>query len=177
MCLCVRENISNVSPQILWCRLQCGASVGFWLLGYWPGLLDTAPRSGGSLPALPVGGQPKRGWVAHYSWGEKKKKMMKWGQLQESWSQKYLQSWYVSVCPPWVGDTEIDTALGHEHILNVWKAWVRRTQGYGQIWVHALSNKVFIGNRWGGDPEMEIWFQEHQQLTHSTVRSLTNGHI
>lgn len=26
-----------------------------------PGLLDTAPRSGGSLLALPVGGKPERG--------------------------------------------------------------------------------------------------------------------
>lgn len=71
MGLCEREDVSNVCSLILWCRLQCGASVGF---------LDAGILARSAWYCSKVLGQPAGtaswwlawvGWVAHYS-SEKK---------------------------------------------------------------------------------------------------------
>lgn len=59
--MCNGEHFKCQSPDIVmpasvWCIC--------WVLAadrYWPFLLDTAPRSGGSLLVVPVGGKPEQG--------------------------------------------------------------------------------------------------------------------
>lgn len=125
--------------------------VEFWLLGCWPVLLDTVPRSGSSLPALPVGGQPEQGGLPIIV-GEKKRLTPAPRIMVPKVFTKLI-----CLCLSTTGQR-------HRNSLT----WTARTKkgmslcvfvcvcvvceldehgGSAQIRVHVLSYKVFIGNR------------------------------
>lgn len=154
-----------------------------WVLAagrYWPGLLDTAPRSGGSLLALPVGGKPSRVGCP-LQWKKKGK------EKKSEASSKYHgpKSIYKTDIPLFIchrSETQKHTWTTETHtvFLDVWSANMCNEIGeYESTWIWngvGLSSKLFIGDRWGVT-DTEIRFQEHQQLLHLPLGSVTNGHI
>lgn len=174
LCLCVRGNISNASPWYCDAGLCAVHLLGFgcWQILAWSAWYCSKVR-----------GQPagSASWWQAQQGGlpitvEKKEKKSKASSKYHGPKSIYKTDIPLFICHR----SETQKHTWTTVLLEVWSVNMCNEIGaYESMWIWngvGLSSKLFIGDRWGVT-DTEISFQEHQQLSHLPLRSVTNGHI